>query len=134
MPAVRIVPMEGELVRVEVRANRAPTAGHGAPQGCLKVSDLAGVFLEVPPRARRRIRASVYIADRLADEVSWLRQCADWLAHLDADSCPPAVNLRASAVARTWTIDPVHSPAKAAGGFVHRQLTIQEPVTGRRRR
>jgi len=34
------------------------------------------------------------IADRLSDEVSWLRQCADWLAHLDADSCPPAVYLR----------------------------------------
>ena len=33
------------------------------------------------------------IADRLSDEVSWLRQCADWLAHLDADSYPPAVNL-----------------------------------------
>jgi len=29
--------------------------------------------------------------------VSWLRQCADWLAQLDADSCPPAVNLRPSA-------------------------------------
>jgi hypothetical protein len=28
------------------------------------------------------------IADRLSDEVSWLRQCADWLAHLDADSYP----------------------------------------------
>jgi hypothetical protein len=37
------------------------------------------------------------IADRLSDEVSWLRQCADWLAHLDADSYPPAVNLRPSA-------------------------------------
>jgi AcrR family transcriptional regulator len=37
------------------------------------------------------------IADRLSDEVSWLRQCADWLAHLDADGCPPAVNLRPSA-------------------------------------
>ena len=37
------------------------------------------------------------IADRLLDEVSWLRQCADWLAHLDADSYPPAVNLRPSA-------------------------------------
>jgi len=34
------------------------------------------------------------ICDRLSDEVSWLRQCADWLAHLDADSYPPAVNLR----------------------------------------
>jgi hypothetical protein len=26
------------------------------------------------------------IADRLSDEVSWLRQCAGWLAHLDTDS------------------------------------------------
>ena len=34
------------------------------------------------------------IADRLSDEVSWLRHCAAWLAHLDADSYPPAVNLR----------------------------------------
>ena len=37
------------------------------------------------------------IADRLSDEVSWLRQCADWLSHLHADSYPPAVNLRPSA-------------------------------------
>jgi AcrR family transcriptional regulator len=37
------------------------------------------------------------IAGRLSDEVSWLRQCADWLAHLDADSCQSAVNLRPSA-------------------------------------
>jgi hypothetical protein len=37
------------------------------------------------------------IAGRLSDEVSWLRQCADWLAQLDADSYPPAVNLRPSA-------------------------------------
>ena len=37
------------------------------------------------------------IADRLSDEVGWLRQCADWLAHLDADSYPPAVNLRPAA-------------------------------------
>jgi len=25
------------------------------------------------------------IAGRLSDEVSWLRQCAGWVAHLDAD-------------------------------------------------
>jgi hypothetical protein len=36
-------------------------------------------------------------ADRLSDEVSWLRQCTDWLAHLDADDYPPAVNLRPAA-------------------------------------
>jgi hypothetical protein len=37
------------------------------------------------------------IADRLSDEVSWLRQCADWLLHLNADSYPPVVNLRPAA-------------------------------------
>ena len=37
------------------------------------------------------------IADQLSDEVSWLRQCAGWLSHLDADSYPPAVNLRPAA-------------------------------------
>ena len=42
----------------------------------------------------RKWTAASCIADRLSDEVSWLRQCADWLAHLDADSYPPAVNLR----------------------------------------
>jgi hypothetical protein len=34
------------------------------------------------------------VADRLSDEVSWLRQCAGWLAQLDTGSYPPAVNLR----------------------------------------
>ena len=29
--------------------------------------------------------------------MSWLRECAGWLAHLDADSYPPAVSLRPSA-------------------------------------
>jgi WD domain, G-beta repeat len=37
------------------------------------------------------------IAGRLSDEVSWLRQCAGWLAHLDADGYPPAASLRPSA-------------------------------------
>jgi hypothetical protein len=30
-------------------------------------------------------------------EVGWLRQCAGWLSHLDADNYPPAVNLRPAA-------------------------------------
>ncbi|HYZ52094.1 MAG TPA: hypothetical protein VE733_01085 [Streptosporangiaceae bacterium] len=34
------------------------------------------------------------IADRISDEVSWLRRCADWLAQIDAGRYPPAVNLR----------------------------------------
>jgi hypothetical protein len=38
-----------------------------------------------------------HIVGRLSDEVSWLRQCAGWLAHLDADSYLPAVSLRPSA-------------------------------------
>jgi hypothetical protein len=34
------------------------------------------------------------IADRICDEVGWLRRCTDWLAQLDTSSYPPAVNLR----------------------------------------
>jgi hypothetical protein len=34
------------------------------------------------------------IADRLADEAGWLRQCSGWLTRLHADDYPPAVNLR----------------------------------------
>jgi hypothetical protein len=37
------------------------------------------------------------IADRLSGEVSWLRRCAGWLAHLGGDSYPPGVNLRPAA-------------------------------------
>ncbi len=37
------------------------------------------------------------VAGRLSDEVSWLRQCADWLVHLNAGNYPPAVNLRPAA-------------------------------------
>ena len=38
-----------------------------------------------------------HLADRLSDEVDWLRQCADWLRQLDGGGYPPAVNLRPSA-------------------------------------
>jgi hypothetical protein len=34
------------------------------------------------------------IADRLGDEVGWLRQCAAWLEHLQSREYAPAVNLR----------------------------------------
>src|SRR6266576_6901491 len=34
------------------------------------------------------------IADRLLDEVGWLRQCAGWLTHLHTKGFPSAVNLR----------------------------------------
>jgi hypothetical protein len=38
-----------------------------------------------------------HLADRLSDEVNWLRQCAGWLRQLDGGGYPPAVNLRPSA-------------------------------------
>jgi hypothetical protein len=38
-----------------------------------------------------------HLADRLSDEVDWLRQCAGWLRQLDGGSYPPTVNLRPSA-------------------------------------
>jgi hypothetical protein len=34
------------------------------------------------------------VAERLQDEVEWLRQCAEWLDHLDSKPYPPAANLR----------------------------------------
>ena len=57
----------------------------------------AGQPRNIPISGGHRTRGRDTIASRLSDEVSWLRQCAGWLAHLDADSCPPAVNLRPSA-------------------------------------
>lgn len=36
------------------------------------------------------------IADRLDDEVTWLRTCAGWIAQIDAGGYPPALNLRPS--------------------------------------
>ncbi|GHG05462.1 hypothetical protein ACFFSH_38645 [Streptomyces filamentosus] len=36
-------------------------------------------------------RASV--AERLVDEVGWIRQCADWIDHLDRESYPPVADL-----------------------------------------
>jgi hypothetical protein len=38
-----------------------------------------------------------HLADRLSDEVDWLRQCAGWLRQLDGGGYPPAVSLRPSA-------------------------------------
>ncbi len=38
-----------------------------------------------------------HLADRLSDEVGWVRQCAGWVRQLDGGGYPPAVNLRPSA-------------------------------------
>ena len=35
------------------------------------------------------------IAERLLDEVEWLRDCASWLAQLELGEYPPVINLRA---------------------------------------
>ncbi|MEU2854542.1 hypothetical protein [Streptomyces syringium] len=37
------------------------------------------------------------IAERLVDEVEWIRQCAEWLDHLNTRDYPPAVNIRPEA-------------------------------------
>jgi hypothetical protein len=34
------------------------------------------------------------IAERLQDEVAWVRQCAEWIDHLDSKPYPSAANLR----------------------------------------
>ena len=54
-----------------------------------------------------------HLADRLSDEVDWLRQCAGWLRQLDGGGYPPAVNLRPAAdwPSRTWSSGP-SAPAR----------------------
>ena len=37
------------------------------------------------------------IAERLIDEVEWLRDCARWLAQLELGEYPPVTNLRPEA-------------------------------------
>jgi hypothetical protein len=71
------------------------------------------------------------IAGRLSDEVSWLRQCADWLAHLDADSYPPAVNLRPAAdvdeLARARRAGHLDTAAVLPGRRAERRRRLAEP-------
>lgn len=40
------------------------------------------------------LAGTALVADRLDDEVGWLRQCAEWLDHLEHKTFPPAANLR----------------------------------------
>jgi hypothetical protein len=53
------------------------------------LGELRGGRLGPPPKIRtrggRRTRRPRQHRRRLSDEVSWLRQCAGWVAHLDAD-------------------------------------------------
>ncbi|MER6625395.1 hypothetical protein [Streptomyces sp. NPDC000931] len=54
------------------------------------------------------------IAERLHDEVGWLRQCADWLDHLEARPYPPAANLRPEGDFPDTCTVPVRLPRVAA--------------------
>ena len=63
---------------------RLGCAGRGA--GELRAASWPAPRIQA--QGRHRTRRPGHHADRLPDEVSWLRQCADWLTHLDADSYP----------------------------------------------
>ncbi|MET8945412.1 hypothetical protein ABZX30_17965 [Streptomyces sp. NPDC004542] len=54
------------------------------------------------------------IAERLHDEVDWLRQCAEWLDHLETKPYPPAANLRPEADFPDTCTVPVHIARIAA--------------------
>ena len=62
-----------------------------------------------------------HLADRLSDEVDWLRQCADWLRQLDGGGYPPAVNLRPSADWPDRAVVTVDLARVAAGHRPHRR-------------
>ena len=83
--------------------------------------------------------------------MSWLRQCAGWLAHLDADSCPPAVSLRPAAdwpdravapwTSRGWrrssTVTPptwTNSPGPRRAQDLDTAAVLPDPRAERRRR
>jgi hypothetical protein len=57
-------------------------------------------------------RASV--AERLQDEVEWLRECAGWLDHLDSKPYPPTANLRPESDFPDRCMVPIHLPKVAA--------------------
>ena len=69
------------------------------------------------------------IADRLVDEVGWLRQCSGWLTRLHAGESRPAVNLRRGGddPERRWWWRPAED-----GGNLDR--TAAHPRAGPRRR
>jgi hypothetical protein len=58
-----------------------------------------------------------HVADRLSDEVEWLRRCGDWLRQLDRGGYGPAVNLRPSADWPPWSrAERLHTPL--VGGLI----------------
>src|SRR5664280_828387 len=73
------------------------------------------------------------VADRLEDEVDWLRQVASWLVHLDAAGYPPAVNPRPS---QDWPERALVAVdlARAAAVLDRVAADVGELARGRRRR
>ncbi|GAA3482774.1 hypothetical protein [Streptomyces yanii] len=55
------------------------------------------------------------IAERLQDEVAWVRQCAEWIDHLDSKPYPPAANLRPEGDFPNTPFDDLR-PVQASGG------------------
>ncbi|MFE7244438.1 hypothetical protein [Streptomyces sp. NPDC057580] len=54
------------------------------------------------------------IAERLQDEVAWVRQCAEWIDHLDSKPYPPAANLRPEGDFPDTCAVPIRLPRVAA--------------------
>ncbi len=75
---------EADLHHLEASLGDLRAAGWPAPEDPESDEDI-----ELDGRA--------LIADRLDDEVGWLRLCAGWIAQLDAGGYPPAVTLRPAA-------------------------------------
>jgi hypothetical protein len=70
------------------------------------------------------------IADRLADEVSWLRQCAGWLAHLDADGYPPGSTCARPPTGRTGPSWPSTSPGCGPSSTASPPTSTSSPGPG----
>ena len=60
-----------------------------------------------------------HIADRLVDEVGWLRQCAGWLTHLHSSEYPRTVNLRRGDHLDPSLDDPGRVPAQRPRRLAH---------------
>jgi len=71
------------------------------------------------------------VADRLGDEVAWLRTCAEWLVQLETGPYPPAVNLRPAA---DWpeTAHVMVTPARVAAVLQRIASDLDELARARR--
>jgi hypothetical protein len=70
------------------------------------------------------------IAERLQDEAAWVRQCAQWIDHLEAKPYPPAANLRPEGDFPDTCAVPIRLPGVAA---ILRRIAfdVEEPARAR---